>query len=144
MAVASHIEHRPSWLQSGFVNSRLSNALITFPIVITARSRNRRNSIGNIDLEGNKCEGARPRLVHASGKNWLVVRGQVGSGSGHSLYDETFLKLNFPCLRKMSVSGSTDQRDWLRDFLKRCDNTPEKLALSIPLQDQLPESRKQR
>ncbi|HXT61800.1 MAG TPA: hypothetical protein VN696_02070 [Pyrinomonadaceae bacterium] len=49
---------------------------------------------GYIDHDFNKYEMSSYRVVQALGKNWLVVRGQEGSGSGYSLYSETWYQVS--------------------------------------------------
>jgi hypothetical protein len=49
---------------------------------------------GYIDHDFNKYEMSSYRVVHSLGKNWLVVRGQEGSGSGYSLYSETWYRVS--------------------------------------------------
>jgi len=49
---------------------------------------------GYIDHDFNKYKMSSHRVVHALGKNWLVVRGQEGSGSGYSLYSETWYRVS--------------------------------------------------
>lgn len=49
--------------------------------------------LGHIDHDFNRYQMARHRVVRALGKPWLVVRGQEGSGSGYSLYGETWYEV---------------------------------------------------
>ena len=49
--------------------------------------------LGYIDHDFNRYQMARHRVVRALGKPWLVVRGQEGSGSGYSLYGETWYEV---------------------------------------------------
>jgi hypothetical protein len=53
---------------------------------------------------------ARHHVVHAFGKNWVVIRGQEGSGSGYSLYGETWFEVGKRGVRPVlhySVEGHT-------------------------------------
>lgn len=46
--------------------------------------------LGHVDHDFNRYEMSRHRVASAGGRNWLVVRGQEGSGTGYSLYGETW------------------------------------------------------
>jgi len=51
------------------------------------------------------------RVVRASGRNWFVLRGQEGSGSGYSLYGDTWFDVNRTGMKPVlhySASGRTD------------------------------------
>lgn len=50
--------------------------------------------IGFIDHDFNKYEMARHRFIKAFGRNWLVIRGQEGSGSGYALYGDTWYEVS--------------------------------------------------
>ncbi|MGH9870923.1 MAG: hypothetical protein ACRD9S_00380 [Pyrinomonadaceae bacterium] len=50
--------------------------------------------LGHIDHAFNRYQMSRHRVARAFGKNWLVVRGQEGSGSGYSLYAETWYEVS--------------------------------------------------
>jgi hypothetical protein len=66
---------------------------------------------GYIDHDFNRYEMASHHVVHAFGKNWLVIRGQEGSGSGYYLYGETWLEVSERGIRPVlhySVDGHTD------------------------------------
>jgi hypothetical protein len=76
----------------------------------TARAKLRWKLRGYVDHDFNRYEMARHRVVHAFGKNWLVIRGQEGSGSGYSLYGETWFESSKSGLRPVlhySVEGHT-------------------------------------
>jgi len=47
-----------------------------------------------IDHDFNRYEMSSHRVVRAFGKNWLVIRGQEGSGSGYALYSETWYRIS--------------------------------------------------
>jgi len=49
---------------------------------------------GYVDHDFNRYQMASHRVVQAFGKNWLVVRGQEGSGSGYALYAETWFEVS--------------------------------------------------
>lgn len=57
------------------------------------------NFRGHIDWEFNRYEMARQRIARANGRPWLVIRGQAGSGTGYSLYQEMFYELTSDGLR---------------------------------------------
>jgi hypothetical protein len=50
--------------------------------------------LGYIDHDFNKYQMSRHRVVRAFGKNWLVIRGQEGSGSGYALFSETWYQIS--------------------------------------------------
>ncbi len=63
---------------------------------------------------------------------------QIGSMKFYSMSEEkafvgggydVFLKYNFPVLMKIAKSNSEAERDWLRQFLKDCNDTPKKAEL---------------
>jgi len=66
------------------------------------------------------------------------LKGFVGSGF------EMFLRLNTHRLMKIAQGANSPAKEWLRVFVKQCDDIPEKLALEKALQARLPQSRKQR
>ena len=63
-------------------------------LVYTKVSSSRRwKLLGYIDHDFNRYWMAKQRVVRAFGRNWLVIRGQEGSGSGYSLYGETWYRV---------------------------------------------------
>jgi hypothetical protein len=66
------------------------------------------------------------------------LKGFVGSGF------EMFLRLNSRRLMKIAKGSDSRSKEWLRTFMKQCDEIPEKLALENALRAQLPHSQKQR
>ena len=67
--------------------------------------------LGYIDHDFNRYRMAEQRVVRAFGKNWLVIRGQEGSGSGYYLYGDTWFEVNKKGVRPVlhySVDGLTD------------------------------------
>jgi hypothetical protein len=77
----------------------------------TPGARSRWKLRGYIDHDFNRYQMARHRVVHAFGKHWLVIRGQEGSGSGYSLYGETWFEVDKKGVRPVlhySVDGVTD------------------------------------
>jgi hypothetical protein len=66
------------------------------------------------------------------------LKGFVGSGY------EMFLRLNFSRLMKIAHGPGNATKEWLREFIKQCDDIPEKLALETALKDQLPPHPKRR
>lgn len=57
--------------------------------------------IGHVDEDLNKYEMSTHRIVNTLGKNWLVIRAQGGSGSGFSLYGETWYEVRKKSLRRV-------------------------------------------
>ena len=57
--------------------------------------------LGHVDEDFNKYEMSTHRVVNAAGKSWLVIRAQGGSGSGFSLYDETWYEVRKKRLRRV-------------------------------------------
>ena len=55
--------------------------------------------LGHVDHDFNKYEWSRHRVLKADGQNWLVIRGQEGSGSGFALYGETWYEASEKGLR---------------------------------------------
>jgi hypothetical protein len=49
---------------------------------------------GYIDHDFNRYEMSRHRVASTNGRNYLVIRGQEGSGSGFALYSETWYQVN--------------------------------------------------
>jgi hypothetical protein len=66
------------------------------------------------------------------------LKGFVGSGY------EMFLRLNSSRLMKIAHRPGNATQEWLREFIKQCDDIPEKLALETALKDQLPTHPKRR
>jgi hypothetical protein len=56
---------------------------------------------GHVDWDFNRYEMARHRIVRAKGRPWLVIRAQAGSGTGFSLYHESFYELTPEGLRSV-------------------------------------------
>ncbi|HEX8853436.1 MAG TPA: hypothetical protein VF754_08115 [Pyrinomonadaceae bacterium] len=50
--------------------------------------------LGFVDHDFNRYQASRHRVLRANGRNWLVVRGQEGSGTGYSLYAETWYEVS--------------------------------------------------
>lgn len=57
--------------------------------------------IGHVDHDFNRYQMSTHRVVNAAGKNWLVIRGQGGSGSGFSRYSETWYEVRRKSLRSV-------------------------------------------
>ena len=92
-------------------------------------------AVANVETEPDESEAG----VKIGGSVFFSqLKGFVGSGF------EIFLKLNFNRLMRIARGSDPNRREWLQQFLKQCDDTREKLAISKSLQNQLPESRKQR
>lgn len=49
--------------------------------------------VGHVDHNFNRYQMARHRVARFNGRPWLVIRGQGGSGSGFSLYFETWYQV---------------------------------------------------
>lgn len=54
-------------------------------------------------------------------------------GSDACISDEDFLKYNYRELTKLAVSGNAKQKEWLHNYLKQCNETPENKSLQIAL-----------
>ncbi|MFZ0060636.1 MAG: hypothetical protein WAL47_01210 [Pyrinomonadaceae bacterium] len=66
--------------------------------------------VGHVDHDFNRYQMARHRVVRFKGKPWLLIRGQEGSGSGFSLYVETWYQVSQAGLRAVlsyPVAGTT-------------------------------------
>lgn len=66
--------------------------------------------LGHIDHDFNRYRMAEHRVVRFGGKPWLVINSQAGSGSGFSLYDETWYRVADNGIRKVlsyPVEGRT-------------------------------------
>lgn len=59
-------------------------------------------------------------------------------GSDERISDEDFLKYNYRELTRIAVSGNAKQKEWLRNYLKDCNETPENKSLQIALGDRQP------
>jgi hypothetical protein len=55
--------------------------------------------LGFVDHDFNRYEESSHRVLRAAGRNWLVIRGQEGSGSGFALYAETWYGVSAKGLR---------------------------------------------
>jgi len=67
--------------------------------------------IGYIDHDFNRYQMAHHRIVRAFGRNWFVLYGQEGSGSGYYLYGETWFAVTRAGIRPILnyvVDGHTD------------------------------------
>lgn len=90
--------------------------------------------IANVETEPDEADSG----VKIGGSVFFSqLKGFVGNGF------EIFLKLNFNRLMKIARGSDVDRREWLSQFLKDCNETPEKIALSKALQTRLPVFRKQ-
>ncbi|HEV7902245.1 MAG TPA: hypothetical protein VGO96_00285 [Pyrinomonadaceae bacterium] len=65
--------------------------------------------IGHVDYDLNLYEMSTHRFVTAQDKNWLVIRGQEGSGSGFSIYGETWYEVRRATLRRVLHYPSSGQ-----------------------------------
>src|SRR5688500_15597770 len=77
----------------------------------TLTAKPRWKLLGYIDHDFNRYQMARHRVARAFGRNWLVIRGQEGSGSGHYLYGETWFEVSNRGVRPVlnyPVDGLTD------------------------------------
>jgi hypothetical protein len=87
--------------------------------------------LGHIDHDFNRYQMARHRVSNFGGRPWLVVRGQAGSGSGFSLYEETWYEVSNAGVRPVlnyPVEGHT--YPWpgglVREFKARVNPRPQK------------------
>lgn len=63
-------------------------------LVFKRAGRHRWRLLGLVDHDFNRYQMSRHRVARAGGRNWLVVGGQEGSGSGFSLYAETWYEVS--------------------------------------------------
>ncbi|MDT5120835.1 MAG: hypothetical protein QOC96_317 [Acidobacteriota bacterium] len=59
-------------------------------------------------------------------------------GEAVQITDEEFLKYNYQELAKLAVEGNAKQKEWLRKFLKDCDESIEKQSLQKALEGAQP------
>lgn len=59
-------------------------------------------------------------------------------GDDEGISNEDFLKYNYRELTRLAISGNAKQKEWLRDFIKDCDETLEKQSLQTALGGALP------
>lgn len=67
--------------------------------------------IGHIDHDFNRYEMSSHRVDRALGRNWLIVRGQEGSGSGFYLYGETWYEVSARGIRYVLSYPSEGRTD---------------------------------
>jgi hypothetical protein len=75
-------------------NSYFCRYLIFRPTRVRVRSRKPWRFLGYIDHENNKYEMSWHRTVANGNKHWLVIRGQTGSGTGFSSYEDTWYQVS--------------------------------------------------
>ena len=98
-------------------------------------SESEMNAVANIESEPSEEEQG----VRIGGSTFFSnLKGFVGSGF------EMFVRLNVGRLMRIARGKNSQTKDWLREFLKECDNIPEKLALKRALENQLPQASKRR
>ncbi|HYY94530.1 MAG TPA: hypothetical protein VE713_08435 [Pyrinomonadaceae bacterium] len=68
-------------------------------LVFKRAGRGRWRLLGFVDHDFNRYEESSHRVLRAGGRNWLVIRGQEGSGSGFALYAETWYEVSAKGLR---------------------------------------------
>jgi hypothetical protein len=68
-------------------------------LVFKRASRGRWKFLGFVDHDFNRYQESSHRVLRARGRNWLVIRGQEGSGSGYALYAETWYEVSARGLR---------------------------------------------
>lgn len=76
----------------------------------TPAARPRWKLLGYIDHDFNRYQMARHRILSVDGQNFLVIRGQEGSGSGFALYGETWYQVREHGLKPVlyyPVEGNT-------------------------------------
>jgi hypothetical protein len=62
----------------------------------------------------------------------------VDLGDGENITDEEVLKYNYRDLNKLAVGGNAKQKEWLRNYLAACDDTPERESLQAALGGERP------
>jgi hypothetical protein len=72
---------------------KLSKSYNSCRFVVFSSSGKEWTFLGHIDHDFNRYQMARHRVAHFNGTSWLVIRGQEGSGSGFSLYGETWYQV---------------------------------------------------
>jgi hypothetical protein len=93
------------------------------------------NVVANVESEPSEEEQG----VRIGGSTFFSgLKGFVGSGF------EMFVRLNLGRLTNIARGKNSQSKDWLREFLKQCDNTTEKLVLERALENQLPQASKRR
>jgi len=93
------------------------------------------NVVANVESEPSEEEQG----VRIGGSTFFSgLESFVGSGF------EMFVRLNLGRLMNIARGKNSQSKDWLREFLKQCDNIPEKLALERALENQLPQASKRR
>jgi len=70
-------------------------------LVFKRAARGRWKLLGFVDHDFNRYEESSHRVLRARGRNWLVIRGQEGSGSGYALYAETWYEVSAKGLRSV-------------------------------------------
>ena len=68
-------------------------------LVFKGEARGRWRLLGHVDHDFNRYADSRHRVARAAGRDWLVVWGQEGSGTGYSLYGETWYEAGAEGLR---------------------------------------------
>jgi hypothetical protein len=72
---------------------------LVFKRMNRARGKARWKLLGLVDHDFNRYRMSSHRVARAGGRDWLVVRGQEGSGTGFSLYAETWYEVGRRGLR---------------------------------------------
>ena len=78
--------------------------------VVFTRRKGDWKFLGHIDHDFNRYRMASHRIAHFTGRSWLLIRGQEGSGSGFSLYGETWYEIGWKSIRPVlsyPVAGNT-------------------------------------
>lgn len=78
--------------------------------IVLKRDRKRWKLLGHVDHDFNRYQMARHRVVRFNARPYLIIRGQEGSGSGFSLYSETWYQVGQTGLQSVlsyPVAGHT-------------------------------------
>ena len=119
---------------ANYVWNRSSREFV-FDLSHSSISEREMNAVANVESEpSQEVQG-----VGIAGSMFFSnLKGFVGSGF------EMFIRLNVGRLLQIAKGEDHRTKDWLREFLKQCDDTSEKQVLEIALQDRLPQSSKRR
>lgn len=78
--------------------------------IVLTKNRKQWRLLGHVDHDFNRYQMARHRVVRFNGRPYLIIRGQAGSGSGFSLYFETWYRVSQSGLQSVlsyPVAGNT-------------------------------------
>lgn len=97
---------------------------LIFKLINAQSSRPQWKFLGYIDHDFNRYEMASHRIVTNGNKSWLVIRGQVGSGSGFSFYYDSWYEVNDNGIREvLSYPASGHVAPWPEGLGSRIAST---------------------